>query len=111
MFIISLGEELSIFCQAHGVPKPKIVWFWNDAPVEDDNDGFRIYGYIVNNFMTQVHSLIYLNTLDVTPLDSPQNITQFRLVDSTTTRSGNTTYCCFLISFICKKANNGVENF
>lgn len=61
MFIISLGEELSIFCQAHGVPKPKIVWFWNDAPVEDDNDGFRIYGYIVNNFMTQdTSSFTYL---------------------------------------------------
>jgi hypothetical protein len=39
-----LAEDLSVECETNGVPKPKIIWFWNDAAVEDDNDGFRIYG-------------------------------------------------------------------
>ncbi|KAI1721109.1 fibronectin type III domain-containing protein [Ditylenchus destructor] len=60
-------QELVIQCEANGVPKPKIIWFWNGMPVEDGKDDFRIY--------------------DVTPIDA-QDRTQSKLIAQSTTRSG-----------------------
>lgn len=61
------SKELTIECEAHGVPKPKIVWFWQDAAVEDGKDGFRVYN------VDQMGS---------------QNFTNSKLVADSTTRSG-----------------------
>lgn len=61
-------QELAIECDAYGVPKPKIVWFWKDTPVEDGKDGFRVY--------------------DVSKMDV-QNFTNSKLIAESTTRSGN----------------------
>uniref|UniRef100_A0A915ET64 Ig-like domain-containing protein n=1 Tax=Ditylenchus dipsaci TaxID=166011 RepID=A0A915ET64_9BILA len=60
-------SEQTIQCEATGVPKPKIIWFWNNFPVEDGKDGFRVY--------------------DISPIDA-QDKTQSKLIAQSTTRTG-----------------------
>uniref|UniRef100_A0A0N5A8Q4 Fibronectin type-III domain-containing protein n=1 Tax=Syphacia muris TaxID=451379 RepID=A0A0N5A8Q4_9BILA len=36
-------EDLMFRCEANGVPKPEILWYWNENIVEHDKDNFRIY--------------------------------------------------------------------
>ncbi|KAF8358236.1 dig-1, partial [Pristionchus pacificus] len=63
-------NELTIECEANGVPKPKIIWLWSGGFVEDGKDEFRVY--------------------DVTPIDSSDS-TKSKLIASSTTRSGTAT--------------------
>uniref|UniRef100_A0AAF5I0P7 Uncharacterized protein n=1 Tax=Strongyloides stercoralis TaxID=6248 RepID=A0AAF5I0P7_STRER len=37
------NDDMEYICLANGVPKPKIVWYWNDEPIEDGKNDFRIY--------------------------------------------------------------------
>uniref|UniRef100_A0A915MVF1 Uncharacterized protein n=1 Tax=Meloidogyne javanica TaxID=6303 RepID=A0A915MVF1_MELJA len=35
-------EGFDVLCEAEGVPKPKILWWWENRPIEDGSGGFRI---------------------------------------------------------------------
>ncbi|CEF66897.1 Down syndrome cell adhesion molecule-like protein 1 [Strongyloides ratti] len=37
------NDDLEHICKTNGVPKPKIVWYWNNEPIEDGKNDFRIY--------------------------------------------------------------------
>ncbi|KAI6201744.1 hypothetical protein M3Y96_00874900 [Aphelenchoides besseyi] len=60
-------QELTVECDATGVPKPKIVWFWQNEAIEDGKDGFRVY--------------------DTSAIDV-QNLTNSKLIAQSTTRTG-----------------------
>ncbi|PAV82981.1 hypothetical protein WR25_24062 [Diploscapter pachys] len=64
------NDELSIECEARGVPKPKIIWLWSGQWVEDGKDEFRVY--------------------DVSPPDA-QDVVRSKLTAQSTTRSGAVT--------------------
>uniref|UniRef100_A0A0N5CG51 EGF-like domain-containing protein n=1 Tax=Strongyloides papillosus TaxID=174720 RepID=A0A0N5CG51_STREA len=61
------NDDLEHVCKATGVPKPKIVWYWNDQPIEDGKDDFRIY--------------------DISPPDDDME-SQSKLISEVTTKSG-----------------------
>ena len=63
-------NELTIECEALGVPKPKIIWLWSGQLVEDGKDEFRIY--------------------DVTPINA-QDRAVSKLIAQKSTRSGTAT--------------------
>lgn len=58
---------MELFCDADGVPRPRILWWWEERPVEDGRDGIRI--------------------VDSTPLDE-QVRARHKLVFASTTKSG-----------------------
>ncbi|CAD5221630.1 unnamed protein product [Bursaphelenchus xylophilus] len=60
-------DELVIECEATGVPKPKIAWFWDDNLVSDGENDFRVY--------------------DVSKMDA-LNVTNSKLIARSTTRTG-----------------------
>lgn len=63
-------DELSIECEARGVPRPKIIWLWSGQLVEDGKDEFRVY--------------------DTTPIDA-QDLARSKLIAQSTTRTGAAT--------------------
>uniref|UniRef100_A0A914HSM9 Uncharacterized protein n=1 Tax=Globodera rostochiensis TaxID=31243 RepID=A0A914HSM9_GLORO len=60
-------DEMEVFCDADGVPRPRILWWWDGRPVADGQDELRI--------------------IDSTPLDEKVRTRQ-RLLFQSTTRSG-----------------------
>ena len=71
-------EELEVDCEADGVPRPRLLWWWEGHPVEDGRGGFRI--------------------VEGTPLDEPVR-SQQKLRFQSSTRSG-TLKCQAFISRI-----------
>ncbi|CAD5215684.1 unnamed protein product [Bursaphelenchus okinawaensis] len=61
------ADELVIECEATGVPKPKIAWFWDDQLVSDGENDFRVY--------------------DVSKMDA-LNVTNSKLIARSTTKTG-----------------------